>query len=483
MYMRCPRLIIPGLFGQCRPVGGKFCAAKPSPDLRTRAKPSENGGQMITWLNHPARLVPVAFLAVILFGTALLLLPIATASGQSPPLLTALFVATSAVGVTGLSPVDTATYWTGFGQGVIYLLFHIGGFGIMSAATLLGMVVSRRIGLGRQIMLQAEARGIAAGDVRSVLKFVLLLALMVEALATTALTWRMLAHGEPLAEALWHAAFHAGAAFTNAGFSNYSEGFTLFAGDALAQAAIMISVIIGGLGLPVLHDLRRNKRWSLHTRLTVTGSALLTLLGALGVMAFEWGNPGTLGGMAPWEKAVNALFHSVNTRSCGLNTVNNGAFREETMLMTYALMLTGAGSAGTGGGIKVTTVMILILAVWSEMRGDPDTTAFGRRLSPAVLREALAVTALAVAVLMIATMVLREVTDLALNQLIYEAISAFGNVGLSMGVTASLNEPAQAVIILLMYLGRVGIVTVATGLALRPRRTAYRYPEERPIVG
>lgn len=445
--------------------------------------PKKNRDVMRNWLGHPARLVPLAFLAVILAGTALLMLPLARSEGVSAPFLTALFVATSAVGVTGLSPVDTATYWSGFGQGTIYLLFHLGGFGIMSAATLLGMVVSRRIGLGRQVMLQAEARGIAAGDVRSVLKFIVLLALVVETLAVAVLTWRMMARGEAFGDALWHAAFHAGAAFTNAGFSNYSEGYTLYAGDVLAQLPILLAIIIGGLGLPVLHDIRRNKRWSLHTRLTVVGSLALTVLGTLGVLAFEWGNPSTMAGMAPWEKLLNALFHSVNTRSCGLNTVNNGAFTEETMLMTYALMLTGAGSAGTGGGIKVTTVMILILAVWSEMRGDPDTTAFGRRISPAVLREALAVTALAVAVLMLATMVLRELTDLPLNQLIYEAISAFGNVGLSMGITANLNEPAQVVIILLMYLGRVGIVTVATGLALRPRRADFRYPEERPIVG
>lgn len=432
--------------------------------------------------NNPARLVPLAFLFVIILGTLALMLPVATTGDATAPFLTALFVATSAVAVTGLSTVDTATYWTGFGQAVIYILFHLGGFGIMSAATLLGMVVSRRIGLGQQRVVQAEARGIAPGDVRSVLKFVLLTALVVESLAVFVLTWRMSARGEPFADALWHAAFHIGAAFTNSGFSNYSEGYTLYASDPIAQLPIILAVIVGGLGLPVLHDLRR-RRWTLHTKLTLCGSGALTVLGALGVLVFEWSNPGTLGDMAPWEKAMNALFHSVNTRSSGLNTIDNGAFTEQTMLMTYALMLTGAGSAGTGGGIKVTTVMILILAVWSEMRGDPDTTAFGRRISPGVLREAMTVTAMAVALLMIATMALRAVTDLPLNQLIYEAISAFGNVGLSMGITASLPPSAQWIIILLMFLGRVGIVTVATGLALRPRRADYRYPEERPIVG
>lgn len=435
--------------------------------------------------SNPARLVPAAFLLVILAGTLALMLPAASSGPGGAPFLTALFVATSAVGVTGLSPVDTATYWSGWGQGIIWVLFHLGGIGIMSAATLLGMVVSRRIGLSRQLIVQAEARGIAAGDVKSVLTFVVLVALVVEVLAVTFLTWRMSVRGEDLAAALWHAAFHAGAAFTNAGFSSYSGGYSLFASDPLAQLPILFAVIVGGLGLPVLHDLRRagTNRWSLHTRLTLLGSGVLTLLGTLGMLAFEWSNPGTLGEMALWDKVWNALFHSVNTRSGGLNTLDIGALSEESMMMSYALMLTGAGSAGTGGGIKVTTVMILILAVWSELRGNPDVTAFGRRIAPAVLREALTVTALAVAVLMVATMVLRLLSDLPLEQLIFEAISAFCNVGLSMGITASLPPAAQGVIIFLMFLGRVGIVTVATGLALRPRRADFRYPEERPIVG
>lgn len=438
------------------------------------------------WLRHPARLVPLAFLAMILVGTALLMLPLARAGeGPGAPFLTALFVATSAVGVTGLSPVDTASYWGGFGQAVIFALFQIGGFGIMSAATLLGMIVSRRLGLSRQMMLRAEVRGIAPGDVRSVLTFVLSVALLVEAVTALILWGRFTALGEAPVGALWHAVFHAGAAFTNAGFSTYPGGMTPLGGDALALVPIMAAVVIGGLGLPVLHDLRhlRIRRPSLHSRMTLIGSGLLLLGGLLGTLAFEWSNPATLGPLSPGDKVLNALFHAVNTRSCGLNTLDNGAFSEETMLMTYALMLVGAGSAGTGGGIKVTTLMILVLAVWSEMRGDPDTQAFGRRISASVIREALTVTALAVAVLMVATMVLRTLTNLPLNPLIFEAISAFANVGLSMGITGELPPQGQVVIILLMYLGRVGIVTVATALALRPRRAEYRYPEERPIVG
>lgn len=438
---------------------------------------------MQNWLAHPARLVPLVFLAAILAGTAVLMLPMARSDGSAAPFVTALFVATSAVGVTGLSPVDTATYWSGFGQGTIYVLFHIGGFGIMSATTLLGMVVSRRIGLGRQLMLQAEARGIAAGDVKSVLRFVLGLALVVETLAVAVLTWRMLSRGEPFAQALWNAAFHAGASFTGAGFSTYSQGFSVFLYDPFAQSAVMLSTIIGGLGLPVLHDLRNGDRWTLHTRLTVMATVCLLVLGAGATLIFEWGNPATLGGLNLGDKLSNALFHSVNTRSAGLNTLDNGALHERTQIVSSFLMFIGAGSASMGGGIKVTTLMILLLAIRSELRGDPDITVYGRRISSSVLREALTITALALGLVFLASIALRELTGLPPNALIYEAISAFGNVGLSMGITSSLNEPAQGVIILLMFLGRVGIVTVATGLALRPRRADFRYPEERPIVG
>ena len=207
------------------------------------------------------------------------------------------------------------------------------------------------------------------------------------------------------------------------------------------------------------------------------------MAGTVVTLGFEWDNPATLGGKPLFDQVMQAMFHSVNTRSGGLNVFDTAAIHEETMLATYALMVVGAGSAGMGGGIKVSTLMIILLAVWSEMRGDAETQAFGRRLSPSVLREALVLVALSVAVLMVAVLALRLTSHLPLNPLIFEAISAFANVGLSMGLTHQLQPSAQWIIILLMYLGRVGIITVATGLALRARRTEYRYPEERPIVG
>jgi len=439
-------------------------------------------------LQHPARLVPLAFLVVIALGTALLMLPQARAGEDAAPLITALFTATSAVCVTGLVVVNTGTYWSPFGQSVILLLFQVGGFGIMSGATLLSLLVTRRLCLSTRLMAQAETRGLALGDVVDVLKLVLTVTIVVQATIALALTLRLrLGYGEAWAEAAWHGVFHAVSAFNNAGFTTYAHGMAGFATDPSMLGPVMLGVLLGGIGMPVLHDLRqeprRPARWSLHTRLTLLGTALLLPGGMLAALAFEWANPATLGALDPAGRVVGALFHSVMARSGGFNTVDVGAMRDETIAVTYGLMLIGGGSAGTAGGLKVGTVVLLVLVMWAEIRGERDATAFGRRVSPDVQRLAVTITLAAVAVVGSATLVLLGLTDLKLRDAVFEVISAFATVGLSTGVTPGLPAAGQALLVLLMFAGRVGIVTLATGLALRRRQNPYRYPEERPIVG
>lgn len=448
------------------------------------------------WL-HPARLVPLAFLILIGAGTAALMLPAAKAGPGGAPFLVALFTATSAVSVTGLAVVDTAVYWTRFGQGVIFALFQLGGFGIMSAATLLVMLVSRRLSLSRQLVLQAETRGIALGDVLGVLRFTLALFAAVQTVLALAMTLRFMQGGMAPGEAAWQGLFHAGAAFTNSGFTILTGGLIAHQGDAPLLLLIVAGVLIGGIGLPVLYELRRGGRrlpgqkgesrgpraWSLHTRLTLLGSAALLPVSFALILIFEGGNPATLGPMDWPQKALNALFHAVNTRSGGLNSFDTGAIDEDTMLLSYALMMIGGGSAGTAGGIKVTTFLILGLAVWSEIRGHPDVTIFGRRISSTVQREALTIALLAIMVVAVSVMVMHWLSDLPLRRLVFEVISAFANVGLSMGITAELPPAGQLLLVLLMFIGRIGTITIATALALRSRNVAYRYPEERPIVG
>lgn len=437
---------------------------------------------------HPTRLVPLAFLLAILAGTGLLMLPASHAGGEGAPVLTALFTATSAVCVTGLVVQDTPTYWSGFGQAVILGLFQIGGFGIMSGATLLGLLVTRRLRLGTRLVAQAETRSLALGDVVSVLRLVLAVTIGVELATTAVLAARLrLAYQQPWEEALWHGLFQAVSAFNNAGFSTYSDSLIGFAPDALILGPIMLAVILGGLGFPVLHELRREprrpSRWSLHTKLTLLGTALLLAGGAAVILIYEGGNPETLGSLGPAGRLLNAAFHSAMLRTAGFNALDVAEMRPETLAVSYGLMLIGGGSAGTAGGMKVTTFLVLGSVVWAEIRGEPDATVFRRRIPPEVQRQALAVVLLVIVLVGTATLALLSVTTLPAGAALFEVVSAVSTVGLSTGVTASLPPAGQILIMLLMFLGRVGITTVAVGLALRGRHRPYRYPEERPIVG
>ncbi|KWV94604.1 TrkH family potassium uptake protein [Erythrobacter sp. AP23] len=442
----------------------------------------------MTALRDPIRLIPVLFLGAIAVGTLLLWLPIATADGTQTDFLTALFTATSAVAVTGLIVVDTATYWSPLGQGVILLLFQIGGFGIMTAATLFGLMAGRGFGLRERMATQVERSRLDVGDARSVLKLVLVITLTVEAVIAAILTARlMVIYDHGFGHALWHGTFHAVSAFNNAGFSSYSDSVMSFQGDGVMLVPIMLAVILTALGFPVMQDLRHHgfswKRWTLHTKITVTGTIILLAGGFLAILAMEWDNPDTLGPMGIGGKVLNAAFHSVMPRTAGFNSLDVGSFRDESLMTNYFLMFIGGGSAGTAGGIKITTFAVLLAVVLSEVLRRRDAGAFGKRFGHAVERQALTVIVLAGTLIFAATTYLSIITPLAFEDLLFEAVSAFSTVGLSTGVTAELPPAGQLVIIALMFIGRVGTITVATALALGGQPRPYRYPEENPIVG
>jgi len=439
-------------------------------------------------LIHPSRAVALGFLLTIIVGTLLLMLPFARAEGVHAPWLVAFFTAVSAVCVTGLVVVDTGTYWSGFGQFVIMSLFQIGGFGMMTAATLLGLMVNRSPRLRTKLITQVETHSLGLGDISSVAKVVLIVTAVSELIIATALTARLhVAHDLPLAQAAWNGAFHAVSAFNNAGFSIHEDSLMRYAADALILLPIMLGILIGGIGFPVLHDMRvrfRDPRhWSLHTKLTLSTTAVLLLLGFAGVMFFEWANPNTLGAMTLPDKLLSAAFASVSARTAGFNSIDVGAMTQESWALHYLLMFIGGGSASTAGGVKVGTAAILALLVISEIRGHPDTEAFGRRVGPAAQRQAITVLVLGSAMVVLGTLLLLRITDFPISRIIFEVISAFGTVGLSTGITADLPPAGQFILTLLMYFGRVGTITLATSLVLRERRMPYRYPEEHPIVG
>ncbi len=439
-------------------------------------------------LRDPIRLIPALFLGAIVAGTCLLALPFATNSGVPAPLMTALFTSTSAVAVTGLIVVDTATYWSTFGQIVILLLFQIGGFGIMTAATLFGLMAGRGFGLRDRMATQVERNRLQTGDARSVLWLVMKITLAVELVVATILAARLyIAYDHTPREAIWHGIFHAISAFNNAGFSSYSNSLMGFQTDPVILVPIMLAVILTALGFPVMQDLRRHRRqwreWSLHTKITIWGTIALLVVGFFALLVMEWGNAKTLGPMGLGGKMLNAAVHSVMPRTAGFNSLDVGAFRDETLMVNYFLMFVGGGSAGTAGGIKITTFVVLLAIVVSEISRRRDAGLFGRRFGQAVERQALTVITLAGTLIFGATVLLSMVTPLAFEDLLFEAISAFSTVGLSTGITAELPPTGQLVIIALMFIGRVGTITVATALALGAQPRPYRYPEENPIVG
>jgi potassium uptake TrkH family protein len=443
---------------------------------------------MRSGVTHPARIVPIAFLLAVVAGTVLLSLPIATPGPDRPPLLTAAFTSVSAVCVTGLTTVDTAAYWSPFGQVVIMGLIQVGGFGIMTLATLLGLLVGGRLKLRSSLIAQAETHTLNIGDVRHVIRRVAVTMLAFEAAIALLLAVRFrVRYDDAWGQAAWHGVFHSISAFNNAGFALYSDNLMSFVADAWIAFPICVAVLAGGIGFPVLFELRRRwhnpRLWSVHTRLTVYGSGILLLLGTAAFLALEWRNPGTLGPLSLWGKVVGGITGGVVPRTAGFNSIDYGEITPETMAVNYVLMFIGGGSAGTAGGIKVTTFFLLAYVIWSEVRGERDTNIAHRKVGAATLRQALTVVLLAIAVIAIGTLVILLVTDLALDVVLFEAISAFATVGLSTGITADLPASAQLTLMALMYVGRVGTITVASALALKSRHHHYHLPEERPVVG
>ena len=429
-----------------------------------------------------------AFAGVIGVGTLLLALPAATAGPAGAPLLTALFTATSAVCVTGLIVVDTPSYWSGFGQGVILGLIQLGGFGIMSLASLVAMLLSRRLSIRRRMVAQMETGALQLGDVRRVLLGVAGFSILFEGITAVVLAARLgLSYGEPAGRALYLGVFHAVSAFNNAGFTLYSDSLTGFAHDPWINLSVVLAFVVGGLGFPVLVDVRRRPweptHWSLHTKLTLFMTMVLLVVGIVAVLGFEWDNPATLGPMTVGDKLLAGVFQGATPRTAGFNTLDYGAMDETTWLVTSALMFIGGASASTAGGIKVTTFALLGFVIWSELRGEPEVQLFGRRVAPSSQRQALAVALIGVAVVVGGTFLLMALSSFPLSRVMFEAFSAFGTVGLSTGITDSFGSGARIVLVVLMFVGRTGPWALAAALVLGQRRRLYRYPEERPIIG
>ncbi|WP_411731569.1 TrkH family potassium uptake protein [Paeniglutamicibacter sp.] len=441
-------------------------------------------------VRSPARLALLTFTLVISLFTSVLALPVSSATGEPTPFYDALFTAVSAVCVTGLTVVSTATHWSFFGQLVMIIAVFVGGLGILTLASLLSLAVSKRLGVRGKLLAQSSMNTSAAstlGEVGSLLRIVITTSVAIEVALALMLVPRFLILGEPVNEAIWHGIFYAISSFNNAGFTPHSDGLVPYETDLWILVPLMLGVFLGSLGFPVLMVLLAHRfntrKWTLHAKLTLMVTAILLLAGALLWAVSEWSNPDTIGYMSNGDKVIHSVFASVMTRSGGFNLVDQGEMGQVTMLLTNALMFAGGGSASTAGGIKVTTIAVMFLAIFAEARGDTDVRAFGRRIPEGTMRVAISVIVLGATLVMLATASLLAISGTSLSRALFESISAFATVGLSTNLSAELPPAGKYVLSALMFAGRIGTITLAAALTLRQRNQLYHFPEERPIIG
>ncbi|MBE4694710.1 Ktr system potassium uptake protein B [Mycobacteroides abscessus subsp. abscessus] len=433
--------------------------------------------------------VVLGYLTALVVGTGLLMTPAATVAPGGISLLSGLFTATSALSVTGLVVLDTGQDFTFFGQIVILSLIQVGGLGVLLLTTLLALVVAGRAGLRLRQSVASETKSSGIGGIKPMVLRIIALTLTTEAIVAVLLYLRFrFFYGDPVGEAVWSAIFHSISAFNNAGFGLNADSLMAYVADPFVTGPIALAVILGGLGYPVLIELFRKYRfpltWNMTTRAVVVVTPILLLTGTVFIAAIEWTNPATLGALDWWGKIQAASFQSTITRTAGFNSIDISQMHPASWFGMDILMFIGGGPAGTAGGVKITTFVVLAAMTWTEVSGGRAVNLFGRRVSRSVHRQATTVIVLALGLIVVSTMaIMLNAPDLRFDRILFEVVSAFGTVGLSTGITAQLPAFSQAVLIVTMIFGRLGPVTVASALALRSRPIRYELPKERPLIG
>ncbi len=439
----------------------------------------------------PTQIIALTFGAIILLGTVLLALPIASRSGVSCGVRPALFTATSATCVTGLILFDTWTQWSAFGQTVILCMIEIGGLGFMSAASLVVFLLRRKVGL-RQRMLIAQALSVneMEGVVR-LQKWVLLGSLIVQLTGALILFLRFLPHYGPGQAAAW-GVFHAISAFCNAGFDitgRIAPGANLivFNRDPVVMITVMALIVIGGLGFFVWEEVatvRRFKKFSVYTKLVLLMSGGLVLGGAVLIALLEWNNPDTLGAMDTPTKVLNAFFQSVTVRTAGFTGIDQAAMTESGKAVSILLMLIGGSSGSTAGGIKTVTFLVLMLFVIARARGRSTVTVFHRTVPQEKVMDAATIITIVVGLAMAGAVFITATSPVSFIDALFETVSALATVGLTAGVTPALSVPAQFMIIVFMYFGRVGVLTISLGFLMGDRaEDRFRYAHTNLLIG
>ncbi|MDF9408940.1 TrkH family potassium uptake protein [Pelotomaculum isophthalicicum JI] len=434
----------------------------------------------------PSQVLVVGFASVILTGAVLLTMPSAVQPGQEISFLTSLFTATSAVCVTGLVVVDTGTHWTTLGHVVILALIQVGGLGFMTMATFFAMLLGRRIGLRQRLIIQEALNQTNVAGIVRLAKYVLLFTFTTEFVFAMLLAIRW-SSDLGWQKGIWYGLFHSVSAFNNAGFDLFGDfkSLTGYTEDITVNLCITTLIILGGIGFSVIVDLvQHNKnfrRLSLHTKMTLSVTGLLLIAGTLIIYFLEMDN--TLKPLSPVGKTLAAYFQAVTPRTAGYNTLDTGALRSATQFFIVILMFIGASPGSTGGGVKTTTVGALAIAVWSMAKGKENAEIFHRRIGQEQIYKSITIVILAMGLVTVVSLLLSITENADFLTVLFETTSAFGTVGLTMGLTPKLTVAGRLLIIMTMFLGRVGPLTAAFALAQKRGKASLIYPEEKIMVG
>ena len=429
--------------------------------------------------------VILAFAIAIITGAFLLMLPPMTVNGIT--FIDAFFTSASAICVTGLIVQDTSTFFTVYGKAIILILIQIGGLGVMTITSIFALMLGRKINLGDRFYLNTS---FGSNKIFSPSRFFLIIAsttIIIELIGTGILT--MLFHFKyayPLKNAFIHGLFHSVSSFNNAGFSLYSNNFVSFTGDFVLNITVMILIITGGIGFSVLSEilaLKKTKKLSLHAKIVLSTTGILIFLGAAAFFLLEFRNPETIGTLSPGVKVLSSFFQSVTPRTAGFNTVNIATVNEATLLMLLILMFIGASPGGTGGGIKTTTFASITLSGAAAIKGRTSITIFKKRIPRGTVYRALTLTLTAILIILAASTAIMIIEKESFIKVVFETTSAFGTVGLSTGITPLLATPSKAILILLMFIGRVGISLLSLTIASRVRPEKIERPEESISIG
>ena len=437
------------------------------------------------------RLIALCFLGIILAGTALLMLPVSSRNGCSCPFLPALFTASSATCVTGLTPFDTWTQWSGFGQAVLLCLIEVGGLGFMSAATLVIFLFRRKVGL-RQRMIMAQALSLNEMDgVVRLQRTVLVGSLSFQAAGALILTgWFWPQYG--FARALRWGVFHSVSAFCNAGFDIFGvlepgTSLQLFQNDPVVLLTLGALVTIGGLGFLVWQDVaekRRFKDLSVYSRLVLSATGILIVVGWLLICLLEWDNPETLGNLGVGSKLLGGLFQSLTLRTAGFDAINQVGLTQGGKAVSMVLMLIGGSSGSTAGGLKTVTFLVMLLFIWTRARGRSNVTVFQRTIPQEQVLNAMTITLIMVVLAMAGSVFICATSPVGFTDALYESVSALATVGLTAGATTLLSVPAKIMIIIFMYFGRVGVLTISLGFLMGNQAVErFRYAETSLLIG